>query len=211
MDAFVSGRAGVAIIVDGDRLLSMSLEAHAPPTPCTTRDVRFLLGDARDLLIVEGKTMDEIRAHLMVARDHDYALQLTLFTLDAELSDDTREESALALEELLARDGVLELVEGEVERARMRAVFVRAGVFKALVDGDVDAAAVAVRVPAADEHEAMLQTWIRSLKGDSRVPRRFHYEPTHPAPTADLEQGRCSTGAAHKRRFTGSATREWER
>jgi RNA polymerase sigma factor (sigma-70 family) len=112
MDAFVSGRAGVAIIVDGDRLLSMNLEPHTPPIPCTFRDVRFLLGDARDLLLVEHETFDEIRADLAVARNQDDALQLALFTLDAELSDETREEAARALEELLASNMVLAFVEG---------------------------------------------------------------------------------------------------
>jgi DNA-directed RNA polymerase specialized sigma24 family protein len=241
MEAFVSGRAGVAILVDGDRLSSIRLEPLVAPTPCTTRDVRFLLGDARDVLVVEGETVDEIRAHLVVARAHDDALQLALFTLDAELSEETRRESALALEELLARDGVLPFIDGVLsscpapesadlvgakrlaaragaagvegllekiassrsqieavrgawdtlpdsffggtaERARVRAAFVRAGVFAALVTGDVAAAAAAIRRAArartTDDYETMLQAWIRSLESGSWAPRRFRYEST---------------------------------
>lgn len=227
MNALISGRAGVAIVVDGDRLASLSLDPDAQPTSCSPRDIRFLLGDARDLFVVENANVEEIRKHLVVARDRDDALQLALFALDAELSDETRMESALALEGMLSLEGVRPFVEGvllshpvppsadlegaerlarranadevarlygeisrlqsrvravwraweslppslfgdEEERSRVRAGFVREGVFGALVAHRLEEAARVARELSethAWDGEAVLDAWIRSLNG----------------------------------------------
>lgn len=112
IQALISGRAGVAILVENERLLSVDLDHLAAPIARAPRDVRFLLGDVRDLVPVESADLAEIRRRLAEERDSDDALQLTLFMLDAELSDGARDESAGALEDLLAREPILRFVEG---------------------------------------------------------------------------------------------------
>jgi tetratricopeptide (TPR) repeat protein len=112
IQALISGRAGVAILVEDERLLSVDLDQLAAPVARAPRDVRFLLGDVRDLVAVESADLAEIRRRLGEERDGDDALQLTLFMLDAELSDGARDESAGALEELLVREPILRFVEG---------------------------------------------------------------------------------------------------
>jgi hypothetical protein len=111
MDAFISGRNGVAIIIDGDRLLSMSIDPESPPAACSQRDVRLLLGNARDVVLVGDASEEQIRARLVTAREQDDGLELALFTLDAELSEETRTDAAAALEELLAGDEVRAFVQ----------------------------------------------------------------------------------------------------
>lgn len=111
MDAFISGHNGVAIIIDGDRLLSMAIDAQEPPATCSPRDARLLLGNARDVILVGDASEEHIRTRLMTAREQDDGLQLALFTLDAELTEETRTEATEALEELLARDEVLAFVQ----------------------------------------------------------------------------------------------------
>jgi hypothetical protein len=101
MNAVISGRAGVAILVDGERILSLEVDDDGPPVPRTSRDIRFMLGDARDAVFLDDVSIDEVRHCLRHTRDDDDALQLALFLLDAELSDGARENAASVLEEQL--------------------------------------------------------------------------------------------------------------
>jgi hypothetical protein len=101
----------VAIIIDGDRLLSMSIDPESPPAACSQRDVRLLLGNARDVVLVGDASEEQIRARLVTAREQDDGLELALFTLDAELSEGTRTDAATALEELFACDEVRAFVQ----------------------------------------------------------------------------------------------------
>ena len=112
MRAVISGRSGVAILIEGDEIRYIDLERTQEPRACSPRDLRFLLADARDLIFYESDDLDAIRQQLADARASDDALQLALFMIDADLSRDTREAVALDLEELLVHSVVMRFVEG---------------------------------------------------------------------------------------------------
>jgi RNA polymerase sigma factor (sigma-70 family) len=101
MNAIISGRNAVALLLDGDQLKSLHADAIDTLVPRKPADLPFLVGDANDLQFLENVTPEEIAAHLKRAQDDDEALQLLLILLDPELSEGVRQEAAEALEELL--------------------------------------------------------------------------------------------------------------
>lgn len=111
MNAVVSGQSGVAVLVDGTWLASIHAGSDAPPVDCSPGEVRFLLGDARDLEFLEDIAPEEARRRLEAATSNYDALHLALILLDPELSHDTHRTAAEELEELLADDGIARWVE----------------------------------------------------------------------------------------------------
>ncbi|HEX6861237.1 MAG TPA: hypothetical protein VF414_00385 [Thermoanaerobaculia bacterium] len=111
MNAVISGQSGVAVLVDGLRLASMQAGSDAAPVDRSPGEVRFLLGDARDLEFLEDIAPDEVRGRLEVATTKYDALHLALILLDPELAHDTRRTAAEELEELLADEAILHWVE----------------------------------------------------------------------------------------------------
>lgn len=103
MDAILSGRAGRAVVFDGERWLSVDLDRDAEPRRCSASDARFLLSDARDIVRISHASLEAVRDRLSLARDQDDALQLALFTLDGALSVETRREAVRELQRQLAR------------------------------------------------------------------------------------------------------------
>lgn len=103
MDAIISGRAGRAVVFDGEQWLSVGLDRDAEPRRCSAGDAHILSSDARDLVRVTDTTLEAVRERLSLARDQDDALQLALFTLDGELSIETRREAVRVLQHQLAR------------------------------------------------------------------------------------------------------------
>jgi RNA polymerase sigma factor (sigma-70 family) len=111
MNAVISGQSGVAVLVDGPRLASIHAGSDAPPVDRSPGEVRFLLGDARDLEFLENIAPEEARRRLEVASSCSDALHLALILLDGELSRDTRMTAAEELDELLIEDGIAFFVE----------------------------------------------------------------------------------------------------
>ena len=111
MNAVISGQSGVAVLVDGLRLASMHAGSDAAPVDRSPGEVRFLLGDARDLEFLEDIAPEKVRDHLEVATTKYDALHLALILLDRELAHDTRRTAAEELEELLEDEANLRWVE----------------------------------------------------------------------------------------------------
>ena len=101
MDAIVSGRAGKAILLDGNSLFSVEVGAPDKLVPRQEWELRLLLGDARDIQIFENIDQKSVADKLSFASDSVYALDLALITLDAELPEDVRKEAADELNLLL--------------------------------------------------------------------------------------------------------------
>lgn len=102
MDALISGRAGIALLSDGQSLVSFDIGEADKFAPRRQEDLRFLFGEAGDIRQIEDT--DPLSAAEELQRDYDCvcALDLALMTLDAELSEETRRETAEALDELLS-------------------------------------------------------------------------------------------------------------
>lgn len=111
MNAVISGQSGVAVLVNGPRLASIHAGSDTAPVDRSPGEVRFLLGDARDLEFLEDIAPEEARRRLEVATSCYDALHLALILLDGELSQDTRGTAAEELDELLADDGIVFFVE----------------------------------------------------------------------------------------------------
>jgi tetratricopeptide (TPR) repeat protein len=111
MQAFVSGQAGVALLVDGEKLASLHADRPDEMVSRSRRDIPFLFRDVTDLEVFEGVNVQKATARLDLATAKADALQLTLLLLDPELSADIRQEAATELTDLLARPEVTEWVE----------------------------------------------------------------------------------------------------
>jgi hypothetical protein len=111
MRAIVSGQARVALLLEGERLSSLHAGGGVELVPRSPREIPYLLGDARDLQILERVEVSRVSEALERAVEEADAFHLTLILLDGTLQPDTREEAALELEDLLNRRGVLEFLE----------------------------------------------------------------------------------------------------
>ena len=112
MDALISGRSGVAIVVDGDQLFSMHAADPGNMVAREPAELRFLAGEARDFVAVEHASRQEIEGRLLRERDQEDALLLALMILDHELASDTRRQAAVDLDELLSEELLVAAVEG---------------------------------------------------------------------------------------------------
>ena len=101
MNAIISGRSAVALLLDGSQLKSFHADAIDQLIPRQPADLPFLFGDGNDLQFLENVTPDQAAAHLKRACNNENALQMILILLDPELSKKVREKAAEALEELL--------------------------------------------------------------------------------------------------------------
>jgi RNA polymerase sigma factor (sigma-70 family) len=111
MNAVISGQAGVAVLVDGLKLASIHAGSDGEAVARRPGEVRFLLGDAKDLEFVDGVQPEEVRRRLEVAASRYDALHLALILLDGELSHDTRRTTAEELDDLLGDQGISGWVE----------------------------------------------------------------------------------------------------
>jgi CheY-like chemotaxis protein len=111
VDAVLSGHAGVALLLDGDKLSSLHFEDDGDALPRSPGEVHLLFAGAQDLEFLENVGMEEVRGHLDLAGTRIDALHLALNLLDPELSHETRRYAAEDLEELLADDRIDRWVE----------------------------------------------------------------------------------------------------
>jgi hypothetical protein len=101
MNAIVSGRSGRALLIEGDSLKSFEVDDPSTLTSRQQADLPFLFGEALDLRILENTTIEDVTLELKNDCNFTWALDLTLISLDAELSNKIRREAINSLEKLL--------------------------------------------------------------------------------------------------------------
>ena len=95
MNALVSGQAGIAVLIQGNEVSFIDLEARGPDRLSSPSDVSYLLAGATDVVEINRTERKEVLARLKVAWRFDRALQLTLISLDRS---DSRENRTLCIE-----------------------------------------------------------------------------------------------------------------
>jgi DNA-directed RNA polymerase specialized sigma24 family protein len=111
MNAVISGRAGVAILLQGDQLLSMDLDEPEELVPRRPDEYHLLIGDGTDLDFLEDVDLTAVRERLEDAVCREEALTVSLLLLDGELSDEIRTQAAEDLDECLAVPRALDSLE----------------------------------------------------------------------------------------------------
>lgn len=107
MDAVISGRVGKAVLLEGNSLTSFDVDDPGTRVPMQPSDFHLLFGDAPDLKFLEDTDADAVVKALEFEHVCACALDLTLISLDSELSTEVRTQAVSALEELLNDSGVL--------------------------------------------------------------------------------------------------------
>ena len=111
MDAVISGRAGMALLIDGDSLMSFDVDEPETLLPRRHADLRFLFGEATDLQFIEDIDRSRAEQELERAFNENAALDLALIVLDAELPGEVRNEAAEALNDILSDSRIVERLE----------------------------------------------------------------------------------------------------
>ena len=102
MNAVVSGRAAVAMLIDGEQLYSIHYDGPENRVERAVEDWHLLLGGVNDLEYLDACNEHETRDRLEDAVDRTEALDLVLYLFDRSFSDEIRRTASLELEELLA-------------------------------------------------------------------------------------------------------------
>jgi tetratricopeptide (TPR) repeat protein len=110
MKALVSGQAGVAVLLEGSSVSSLHMDS-AQLVPRSQADIVHLLGDASDIIELDGSDTKAATTALRLAWEKERALHLVLILLDTEADIEARTLSAECLEEFLTNPLVLEFVE----------------------------------------------------------------------------------------------------
>jgi tetratricopeptide (TPR) repeat protein len=111
MDAIISGRAGVAFLVEGEVLSSLDVEDPNTLLPRRPADLRLIFGEAPDIELFEDVDHAEASRQLERAFNCSSALDLALILFDPELTDDVRDDAARELERLLSDPKVADYLE----------------------------------------------------------------------------------------------------
>jgi hypothetical protein len=111
MNAVISGRAGLALLIEGESLMSLDVDDLETLVPRSHYDLRFLMADATDLVTLENTDRANIAERLDLEHDIACALDMTLIALDLEASMELRAEAVAALDELIADARVIERLE----------------------------------------------------------------------------------------------------
>jgi tetratricopeptide (TPR) repeat protein len=111
MDAVISGRAGKALLLDGDSLKSFDVDDPSKLVPRRQSDLPYLFGETQDLRVIEDTDIESVQQELKHDCHCNWALDLALISLDAELPDEIRQEALEGLDELLADSRVVERLE----------------------------------------------------------------------------------------------------
>jgi len=86
MDALISGRAGLALLIDGDKMMSFKVGDTDTLVPRDPSDLNYLLGHAEDVQVLEDASQEEVARELELAHKSVCALDLALMAIDSELS-----------------------------------------------------------------------------------------------------------------------------
>jgi hypothetical protein len=111
MEAVVSGRAGVALLIDGPCLSSFYYDDPAVRVQRVPSDFRLLFGDATDLRFLENVTPASAAQELTKERNRATSLDMCLIALDPEFSARLRGEAIVELEALLGNPDIVEFLE----------------------------------------------------------------------------------------------------
>ena len=101
MNAVISGRAAVALMIDGEQLYSLHYGDPDDRVERALEEWNLLFGGVGDLEFVEDCDEASARDRLEDAVDGTEALDLVLYLFDGSLSDDVRRTASLELDELL--------------------------------------------------------------------------------------------------------------
>jgi hypothetical protein len=101
MRAFISGQAGVAVMLDGDLAVSIDVE-NSCPVARDQDEWPYLLEGADDAYELTDVSEGLVAAELDLAWRKDRSLHLTLIFLDGETEHDTRKDAADLLENHVA-------------------------------------------------------------------------------------------------------------
>lgn len=110
MKAIVSGRAGVALLLEENLVASLRVGSGNVVTPCRLDDFHLLFGDAGDLQFLEGANLAQIADCLAIESAKELSLQLALVSLDYNFSSKTRRSAVEELEILFAQEAVADFV-----------------------------------------------------------------------------------------------------
>ena len=120
MRALISGQAGIAVMIDGEEY--SSIEVHSVESvPRTAHDVAYLVGDASDLVELEGVSRDDTARELEVAWRKDRSLHLALIAIDGEAARENRLCSAKCLIDLLRDSPITDFVRNRLYAAPLPA------------------------------------------------------------------------------------------
>lgn len=111
MNAVISGRAGIALLIEGEALHSFHV---ARPDTLVRRDqseLPWLFGAGADLQYLNDVTFEDTQRALEFAHQCAGALDMALITLDAGLSFPLRKAATDRLEELLIVNGTGKYIE----------------------------------------------------------------------------------------------------
>ena len=112
MKAVVSGRACVAVLIDGDTHHSIHYDDMDQLVPRQPEELSLLLGGVRDLdWLDDVVSADEVRDRLVDAVDETEALDLALYLCDDRLSLATHQAAAEEFNDLVAYPEIAEALE----------------------------------------------------------------------------------------------------
>ena len=118
MKALISGQAGIAMLIDGEAC--SSIEVHSSGSvPRAARDVACLLGDAADLVELEGISTADAARELEVAWMKDRSIHLALIALDGEAAGENRRSAVECLSDLLKDSRVTDFVRNRLYAASL--------------------------------------------------------------------------------------------
>src|SRR5271155_1505692 len=100
MDALISGQAGVAVLIQGNEVSVLELQAQERELPCSTADIPYLFAGANDVCEMRATARTVVLTRLKAAWRSDRALQFTLISLDNSESIENRELAIQCLAEL---------------------------------------------------------------------------------------------------------------
>ncbi len=111
MNAIVSARSGIALLIDGESLTSFGIDAPDELTAREPEEYQRLLAGADDVEFHTDVDQEFVQRELVRRVACEDALDLILFLLDSQVSDEGRDLAAQDLNELLAESGVEQYLE----------------------------------------------------------------------------------------------------
>lgn len=101
MNAVISGRAGLAILIEGENLASLHGGEGTDPVPRRQSEIRPLLGEMTDLRFLSDVDLRTIRRELETAIACENALSLLSLAVESQYSEQLRRRTLTALDSLL--------------------------------------------------------------------------------------------------------------
>jgi tetratricopeptide (TPR) repeat protein len=155
MDAIISGRAGVAFLVEGEVFKSFDVEDPTTLLPRRAADLRLLFGEASDLEFFEDVDYPAAARHLERAFNCASALDLALILFDPELTDNVRDDAVEELERLLSEKPVADYLENVLYARPLPAASDLAGALARCAEG---------RLPKLSEVLQLLEGYQPSIR-----------------------------------------------